>query len=34
MALALRDCPVINTQWHGNVMRHLKHADISVAVAT
>lgn len=34
MALALRDFPSVNAQWHGNVVRRFKHADISVAVAT
>lgn len=34
MALALRDFPNVNTQWHGNTVRKFKHADVSVAVAT
>lgn len=34
MALALRDYPNVNAQWHGNVVRKFKHADVSVAVAT
>ena len=34
MALALRDYPVVNSQWHGTSVRKFKHADVSVAVAT
>ena len=34
MALALRDYPVVNSQWHGNVIKRFKHSDVSVAVAT
>lgn len=34
MALALRDYPVVNSQWHGNVVKKFKHSDVSVAVAT
>lgn len=34
MALALRDYPVVNSQWHGNVIKRFKHCDVSVAVAT
>ena len=34
MALALRDYPVVNSQWHGTVIKRFKHADVSVAVAT
>ena len=34
MALALRDYPVVNSQWHGNTIKRFKHADVSVAVAT
>ena len=34
MALSLRDYPVVNSQWHGNVIKRFKHADVSVAVAT
>lgn len=33
MALALRDVPDANVQWHGNFIRKFKHSDISVAVA-
>ncbi len=33
MALALRDYPDVNVQWHGNSIRRFKHSDISVAVA-
>lgn len=33
MALALRDYPDVNVQWHGNVIRKFKYSDISVAVA-
>ena len=33
MALALRDVPDVNVQWHGNYIRRFKHSDISVAVA-
>ena len=33
MALALRDYPNVNVQWHGNSIRRFKYADISVAVA-
>lgn len=33
MALALRDYPDVNVQWHGNTIRRFKYADISVAVA-
>lgn len=34
MALALRDFPGVNSQWHGNVVKRFKYADVSVAVAT
>lgn len=34
MALALRDFPGVNSQWHGSVIKRFKHADVSVAVAT
>lgn len=34
MALALRDYPTINAQWHGSVVKQFKYADVSVAVAT
>ncbi len=34
MALALRDFPGVNAQWHGSVVKKFKYADISVAVAT
>lgn len=34
MALALRDFPNVNAQWHGNTVRKFKYADVSVAVAT
>ncbi len=34
MALALRDLPNVNSQWHGNTVRKFKYADVSVAVAT
>ncbi len=34
MGLALRDYPNVNTQWHGNVIKKFKYADVSVAVAT
>lgn len=33
MALALRDYPNVNVQWHGTSVRKFKHADVSVAVA-
>ena len=33
MALALRDYPDVNVQWHGNHIKRFKHSDISVAVA-
>ena len=33
MALALRDYPQVNVQWHGNTIRQFKYADISIAVA-
>lgn len=33
MALALRDYPDVNVQWHGNSIHRFKYADISVAVA-
>jgi len=33
MALALRDCPNVNVQWHGNSIKRFKYSDISVAVA-
>lgn len=33
MALALRDYPLVNVQWHGNTIRQFKYADISIAVA-
>lgn len=33
MALALRDYPQVNVQWHGTSIRQFKHADISIAVA-
>ena len=34
MALALRDYPIVNSQWHGTVVKRFKYADVSVAVAT
>lgn len=34
MALALRDMPNVNSQWHGNVIKRFKYSDVSVAVAT
>ena len=34
MALALRDYPTVNSQWHGTFVKKFKYADISVAVAT
>lgn len=34
MALALRDYPAVNAQWHGSLVRQFKYSDISVAVAT
>lgn len=34
MALALRDYPTVNSQWHGNHVKRFKYADVSVAVAT
>jgi hypothetical protein len=30
MALALRDYPGVNAQWHGNVVKKFKYADVSV----
>lgn len=33
MALALRDVPDANVQWHDTTIRRFKHSDISVAVA-
>lgn len=33
MALALRDYPNVNVQWHGTLVKKFKHSDISVAVA-
>jgi pyruvate dehydrogenase E2 component (dihydrolipoamide acetyltransferase) len=33
MALALRDYPNVNVQWHGSAIRKFRYADISVAVA-
>ena len=30
----MRDYPNVNAQWHGNVVKKFKYADISVAVAT
>lgn len=33
MALALRDYPTVNSQWHGNVIRKFLNVDVSVAVA-
>lgn len=32
-ALALRDIPAANVQWHDTSIKRFKHADISVAVA-
>lgn len=34
VALALRDIPDVNSQWHGTTIRKFKHSDVSVAVAT
>ena len=34
MALALRDYPIVNSQWHGTIVKRFKYADVSVAVAT
>jgi pyruvate dehydrogenase E2 component (dihydrolipoamide acetyltransferase) len=34
VALALRDMPNVNTQWHGNAIRKFKYSDVCVAVAT
>jgi pyruvate dehydrogenase E2 component (dihydrolipoamide acetyltransferase) len=34
VALALRDYPSVNAQWHGSSIRRFKHSDVSVAVAT
>ena len=34
MALALRDYPGVNAQWHGSVIKKFKYSDVSVAVAT
>lgn len=34
MALALRDYPTVNSQWHGDHVKKFKYADVSVAVAT
>lgn len=34
MALALRDYPAVNAQWHQDKVRQFQYADISVAVAT
>jgi len=34
VALALRDMPNVNSQWHGNVIKRFKYSDVSVAVAT
>ncbi|EAR85117.3 pyruvate dehydrogenase complex dihydrolipoamide acetyltransferase (macronuclear) [Tetrahymena thermophila SB210] len=33
-ALALRDMPGVNSQWHGDHIRQFKHADVAVAVST
>lgn len=33
-ALALRDMPGVNSQWHGDHIRQYKHSDIAVAVST
>lgn len=34
MALALRDYPGVNSQWHDTHVKKFKHVDVSVAVAT
>lgn len=34
MALALRDYPNVNAQWHGETVKTFRYADVSVAVAT
>ena len=33
-ALALRDIPEVNSQWHGKTIRKFVNADISIAVST
>lgn len=33
-ALALRDMPGVNSQWHGDHIRQFKHSDVAVAVST